>query len=90
MTYAFDPELTAIVEMLPQSDFGDVQRSRAGLAALIEPLNANVDTTGLDIDDREIPGPEGGPQGGAQSKGPDMKNAEDADYTVVDDEKDKK
>jgi molecular chaperone DnaK len=28
-----------------------------------------------------------GPQGGAQSKGPDMKNAEDADYTVVDDEK---
>jgi acetyl esterase len=61
VAYAYDPELTAIVEMLPQSDFGDVQRSRAGLAALIEPMNANVDTTGLSIEDREIPGADGDP-----------------------------
>ncbi|HEV7526568.1 MAG TPA: alpha/beta hydrolase [Acidimicrobiia bacterium] len=61
MTYAYDPELTAVVEMLPQSDFGDVQRSRAGLSALLDPLNANVDTTGLDVVDHEIPGPHGAP-----------------------------
>lgn len=61
MTYAFDPELTAIVEMIPASDFSDVERSRAGLAALIGPLNANVDTSGLDIRDQQIPGPAGAP-----------------------------
>ena len=61
MTYAFDPELAAIVEMLPPSDFSDVQRSRAGLAALLGTMNANVDTTDLTIEDYEIPGPDGGP-----------------------------
>jgi hypothetical protein len=36
------------------------------------------------------PQPGAGPQGGAQSGGPSMKNAEDADYEVVDDEEKKK
>ena len=61
MSYAFDPELLPLVEMLPASDFGDVASSRAGLAALIAPMNAGVDTSGLVIEDREVPGPEGAP-----------------------------
>ncbi len=61
MTYAYDPELTAIVEMLPKSDFADVAQSRAGLAAILDPMNANVDTTGVDVRDHEIPGPDGEP-----------------------------
>ena len=58
MTYAFDPELAPFVEMLdqlPKRDFSDVEATRAGLKALIEPLNAGVDTTGLVIEDREVP-----------------------------------
>ncbi len=61
MTYAFDPEFTAFIEMLPPSDFTDVERSRAGLAALLGPMNATVDTDGLTITDHEIAGPDGNP-----------------------------
>jgi acetyl esterase/lipase len=60
--YAYDPELAPFVELLPQSDFSDIHASRANLAALIAPLNAGVDTTGVTVDDRSIPGPEGAPQ----------------------------
>jgi len=58
MTYAFDPELQPLVDMLgalPERDFSDVEGTRAGLRALIEPLNAGVDTSGLVIEDREVP-----------------------------------
>lgn len=61
MSYAFDPELASFVEMLPQSDFTDPGQSRAGLGALLGPMNANVDTTGLTIEDHEIPGPAAAP-----------------------------
>src|SRR3954469_13275843 len=61
MSYAFDPELLPLVEMLAPGDFTDVAASRAGLAALIAPMNAGVDTGGLTIDDRGVPGPDGAP-----------------------------
>src|SRR6187401_1917833 len=61
MPYAFDPELLPLVEMLPQSDFSDIETSRANTEALLAPLNAKVDTAGVVIEDREIPGPEGAP-----------------------------
>lgn len=61
MSYAFDPELLPLVEMLPRSDFGDVATSRAGLAALIAPMHAHVDTSGMTIEDRDVPGPDGDP-----------------------------
>src|SRR3954471_18913689 len=61
MSYAFDPELLPLVEMLTPGDFRDVAASRAGLAALIAPMNAHVDTSGMTIEDREVPGPEGDP-----------------------------
>jgi acetyl esterase len=58
MTYAFDPELAPLVHLLPAGDLDDVEQSRAWIETLIAPLNADVDTTGVDVDDREIPGPD--------------------------------
>ncbi len=54
MTYAFDPELAPLVALLPHSDFSDVAAARAGLAAMIDPLNEHVDTTGVDVTDRVV------------------------------------
>ena len=61
MPYAYDPELAPFVELIPPSDFSNIEASRANLATLIAPLNAEVDTSGVTIDDRAIPGPEGAP-----------------------------
>ena len=61
MSYAFDPELLPLVEMLAPGDFSDVAAARAGLAALIAPMNAHVDTSGLTIEDHRVPGPDGAP-----------------------------
>jgi acetyl esterase/lipase len=61
MTYAFDPELVPFIELIPTSDFSNIEASRANLASLLEPLNARVDTTGITIEDRQVPGPEGAP-----------------------------
>ena len=54
MSYAFDPELAPFVEMLPAGDMTDVHVARAGLAAIIAPMNAGVDVSGLRIDDHSI------------------------------------
>jgi acetyl esterase/lipase len=59
--YAYDPELAPFVELIPQSDFSNIEASRANLASLIAPLNAGVDTTGVTTDDRAVPGAEGAP-----------------------------
>ena len=61
MSYAYDPELAPFVELIPRSDFSNIEASRANLASLIAPLNAEVDTTGITIDDRAVPGPDGAP-----------------------------
>ena len=78
MKYSFDPELAAFAEMLPTEDLGDVARARAGLAALIAPLNASVDTTGIVITDHDVRRSDGdgdllvrvyAPEGDAPAKG---------------------
>ncbi len=61
MSYAFDPELAPFVEMLPAGDMTDVHVARAGLAAIIAPMNANVDDSGLRIEDHTIDGSNGSP-----------------------------
>ncbi|HEV2309349.1 MAG TPA: alpha/beta hydrolase [Acidimicrobiia bacterium] len=61
MAYAFDPELAPFVEAIPLADIGDLAKARANLLALIEPLNSDVDTSGLRITDHRVPGPEGAP-----------------------------
>jgi len=59
MTYAFDPELAAVIPLLQLRDFSDVEAARAGLEAMLAPINAGVDTSGLTIEDRTIDGPDG-------------------------------
>ncbi len=62
MTYAIDPELVPILPLLPVGVADDIEASRQGIIDMIAPLNAGVDTTGVAIEDREIPGPPGAPR----------------------------
>ncbi len=59
MTYAFDPELAPLAELIPVGDLTDVVEARRWIGELIAPMNDGVDTTGVTIRDREIPGPDG-------------------------------
>jgi acetyl esterase len=61
VTYAFDPELAPIVDLLPVRDFSDPAASRGAIEELLRPFNEQVDPTGVDIEDRTIAGPEGAP-----------------------------
>jgi acetyl esterase len=61
MSYAFDPELRPIVELLPDTSLDDLATARSQLADLIAPLNAEIDTTGLTVDEHQVPGPPGAP-----------------------------
>ena len=61
MRYAIDPEFLPLLDMIPARDFNDIHESRAGSAAMLASMNANVDTTGVTITDHEIPGPDGAP-----------------------------
>ena len=58
MTYAFDPELAPVVPLLKLGDFSDVPAARAMLESMLADINANVDTSGLTIEDRTIDGPD--------------------------------
>jgi acetyl esterase len=61
-TYAFDPELAdlaaAVADLPPLTD--PVQ-SRERTRQFIDVMNADLDTSGLDIEDRAVPGPAGAP-----------------------------
>lgn len=61
LDYKFDPELAALVPMLPKTS-EDLAATRAQMAELIEAMNANVDVTGLSVEDRTVPGSEAAPQ----------------------------
>ena len=62
MTYAYDPELTELVELLPSGTLDDVVVAREGLDAVLSMLNVDLDTTGLSIEDLTVPGPAGAPE----------------------------
>ena len=59
MTYAFDPELAPLAELIPVSELIDLPAARRWLDSLIAPMNVGVDTAGVSVDDREIEGPDG-------------------------------
>ncbi|MEH6582641.1 MAG: alpha/beta hydrolase [Halioglobus sp.] len=61
MTYAIDPELAPVLEFLPALSIEDVPAARAGFDALIQQMNSELDESGLTIENRAIPGPEGAP-----------------------------
>ncbi|MBL7499313.1 alpha/beta hydrolase [Frankia sp. CNm7] len=60
MTYRFDPELAAVIQMLPVPDFADLASFRALLAEFKKSMQ--FDTTGVDARDVCVPGPPGAPE----------------------------
>jgi len=76
VTHAFDPELAPFVELIPKGDFADVDASRAFLTTIIAPLNERVDTSGVTVEDRAIPGPPGAPDVPVRVYAPDAAGAE--------------
>src|SRR5271165_2380729 len=59
MAYAIDPELAPMVAALPETDFSDVAAARRTIDALVAPTLGSADVSGLRIDERLIPGPDG-------------------------------
>jgi acetyl esterase len=60
--YAFDPELAELAAMVVDlPPLTDPVQSRERTRQMIDVMNADLDTSGLDIEDRLIPGPEGAP-----------------------------
>jgi acetyl esterase/lipase len=61
MSYPIDPELKPILELIPALGIEDPIAARSGYNELVVAMNADLDASGVDINDREIPGPEGAP-----------------------------
>jgi acetyl esterase/lipase len=61
VTYAFDPELAAVLDHLPPMDLSDIPTARKTMAEMASQLAA-PDRTGVDVTDRHVPGPDGAPQ----------------------------
>lgn len=60
--YGFDPELAEFAELMSaMPPMSDVQAARALILEFVGPLNAGLDTSALDVDDRTIPGPPDAP-----------------------------
>ena len=60
--YAFDPELAEFAALAVQPPPTDPEAARARTAAYLDAMNLEVDTSTLDVDDRQIPGPAGAPE----------------------------
>jgi len=81
MTYAFDPEIAAVIPMLPTIDSSDPAAARAALSQMIAQLPA-PDTTGVQVEDRMIPGGPGDPEVAIRIYRPDARSAPAAIYSV--------
>ncbi|HTY33746.1 alpha/beta hydrolase [Mycobacterium sp.] len=81
MTYAFDPDLAAVVPMLPDIDGADPVAMRASLAEMIAQLPA-PDLTGVQCEDRGIPGGPGDPEVPIRIYRPAERSAAAAVYSV--------
>lgn len=65
MTYAFDPELAPLLDLLPDSSelsMADPAASREGFRQMIATLNAELDYSGVTVENLAIPGPESAPE----------------------------
>jgi acetyl esterase/lipase len=71
MAYAIDPELEPMLALLPSAQGDDLEAARAMLDDLLAPLNAAVDTTGIDVSDHRVPGPDGAPDVLVRTYAPD-------------------
>ncbi|WP_329178928.1 MULTISPECIES: alpha/beta hydrolase [unclassified Streptomyces] len=66
MAYSYDPELLPWAAQLPASDYGDVAAVRAELAALIGQLPVYRPAVAVEVADRSVGGPAGGPDVGVR------------------------
>ena len=60
--YKYDPELAPMVPHLPKSDFSEPQKARESMKDIIAQFNAEVDVSGLNIEDITVPGPLDAPE----------------------------
>ncbi|MDP5064811.1 MAG: hypothetical protein NWQ24_09030, partial [Haliea sp.] len=61
MKYNIDPELRPILDFLPPFDLSSPATMRATMDAIIGPMNAELDTSGVTIKDHAAPGINGAP-----------------------------
>ena len=80
-TYAFDPEIAAVVPLIPDLPGDDPLAIRAALSEMIAQFPP-ADTTGLQIEDRQIPGPDGDPAVPIRIYRPEQRSAPAAIYHV--------
>ncbi|MCV7029900.1 alpha/beta hydrolase [Mycobacterium sherrisii] len=80
-TYAFDPEIGAVVPYLPGLPGGDPVAMRASLSEMIAQFPP-PDTTGLQIENRQIPGRPGDPEIPIRIYRPERRGAPAAAYHV--------
>lgn len=62
MTYAIDPELVPMLEFLPDIALEDPVAARAGFGGIIEQMNAELDQSGVEIENLSIAGQSGAPE----------------------------
>jgi acetyl esterase/lipase len=80
-TYAFDPEIAAVVPLLPDLPGNDPLAIRAGLSEMIAAFPP-PDTTGVQIEDRQIPGHDDDPAVPIRIYRPQTPSAPAAVYSV--------
>lgn len=61
MKYNIDPELRPILDLLPPFDLKEPQAMRATMDAMVGPINAELDISGITISDHNAPGAAGDP-----------------------------
>ena len=73
MTYNYDPELAAMLDLLPDAGvaMSEPVKARESFASMTAALNGDLDTGGVVIENREIPGPEGAPAVGVRIYSPE-------------------
>lgn len=75
MNYALDPEIAAVVPLLPQSDYQDLAGERSQLKARLTELLVDLDTSGVSIHDELVPGSDGAPGVAVRVYRPDVDTA---------------
>ena len=64
MTYDFDPELAAIIPLLPTTSLesvDDIVTARTSMVDLIDAFNADVDLSGIEVTDHLVARSDGCP-----------------------------
>lgn len=64
MSYNYDPELQAVLSLLPDTSLGitDPVKAREYFLEMTTALNGGIDASGVAIENRAIPGPDGTPE----------------------------